>query len=73
MLYVKETYGNPELYITESGFPETLAEDLYDDQKVDYLRTYLDALLDAKAAGSNIQGYFFWSFLDTFEWASGYE
>ncbi|XP_063541750.1 cytosolic beta-glucosidase-like [Cydia strobilella] len=71
LMYLKDTYHNPAVYITENGFPMTPAEDLNDDKKAHYLRAYLKAVLDAKADGSNCQGYFFWSLVDGLEWASG--
>ncbi|XP_048002930.1 cytosolic beta-glucosidase-like isoform X2 [Leguminivora glycinivorella] len=72
LLYLKDTYNNPIIVITESGFPLSPAEDLGDEKKVDYMRNYLNALLDARADGVNCIGYFFWSLMDSFEWASGY-
>ncbi|XP_063391811.1 myrosinase 1-like [Cydia fagiglandana] len=73
LLYLKDTYDNPVVYITENGLPLSSAEGLDDWKKANYIRHYLDALADAKADGSNCQGYFIWSLMDSFEWASGYE
>ncbi|XP_061727376.1 cytosolic beta-glucosidase-like [Cydia pomonella] len=72
LLYLKDTYNNPVVFITENGFPLSSAEGLDDWKKVNYIRNYLDALMDARADGSNCQGYFFWSLMDSFEWTSGY-
>ncbi|XP_061727335.1 cytosolic beta-glucosidase-like [Cydia pomonella] len=73
LLYLKDTYNNPLVYITENGFPLSSAEGLDDRKKVNYIRNYLDALMDARADGSNCQGYFVWSLMDSFEWAAGYQ
>ncbi|CAN6333885.1 unnamed protein product [Urochloa humidicola] len=78
LLYVKEKYGNPTVYITENGVPEinnsslTLQESLKDDIRVQYYHEHLLALLSAVRDGANVKGYFAWSLLDDFEWASGY-
>ena len=37
-----------------------------------FLETHLDAILDAREAGVDVRGYFYWSLLDNFEWAWGY-
>ncbi|KAF8666362.1 hypothetical protein HU200_053465 [Digitaria exilis] len=78
LLYVKETYGNPTVYITENGVPEisnsslTLQEVLKDHTVIQYYHDHLLALRSAVRDGVNVKGYFAWSLLDDFEWASGY-
>ncbi|KAG2629178.1 hypothetical protein PVAP13_3KG409700 [Panicum virgatum] len=78
LLYVKEKYGNPTIYITENGVPEinnsslTLQEALKDDTRIQYYHDHLLSLLSALRDGANVKGYFAWSLLDDFEWASGY-
>ncbi|GAA2980814.1 beta-glucosidase [Microbacterium terrae] len=68
------------LYVTENGAAyddEPVAEDgetrVHDDERVDFVRGHLGAILDAQDAGVDVRGYFYWSFLDNFEWAWGYE
>ena len=46
---------------------------VHDDERVDFLRDHLGAILDAIDAGVDVRGYFYWSLLDNFEWAWGYE
>ena len=68
------------LYVTENGAAyddEPVVEDgetrVHDDERVDFVRGHLGAILDAQDAGVDVRGYFYWSFLDNFEWAWGYE
>lgn len=65
------------IYVLENG---TASEDrpgdggdIIDDRgRIAYLQAYTDALEEAVAAGADVRGYFVWSLLDNFEWASGY-
>ncbi|HUZ05079.1 MAG TPA: family 1 glycosylhydrolase, partial [Acidobacteriaceae bacterium] len=65
-----------EMYITENGTSssDTLAPDgqVYDTDRVMFLRNYLTQLQRAIADGVPVKGYFLWSLLDNFEWADGY-
>ncbi len=76
MLYVKETYGNPEIYITENGlgFEDSgdYEQDINDDRRVEYLREHLRMVVRSIRAGVNIKGYYYWSNTDSFEMTSGY-
>jgi beta-glucosidase len=38
-----------------------------------YIKRYTYALSKAMEDGVDVRGYFFWSFLDNFEWADGYQ
>lgn len=70
-------YGNPKIYITENGCALADTPDetgfVADWGRVDFLRSHLRALHNAIAAGANVRGYYAWSLMDNFEWASGYE
>ncbi len=74
---VAETWGVKEIYITENGCSsdDVPAADgqIYDSDRVMYLRNYLTQLQRAVAEGVPVKGYFLWSLLDNFEWADGYE
>jgi beta-glucosidase len=78
LLWVKNRYGNPPVYITENGaaFPDpaTVPEPggIDDPLRVDYLRGHIAAVRAAIAQGADVRGYFVWSLLDNFEWALGY-
>ncbi|KAI3718743.1 hypothetical protein L6452_19625 [Arctium lappa] len=73
--YLKNRYNNTPMFITENGFGMLNRPDSrinYDDKRVEYMKSYLDALLSAIRKGADVRGYFAWSLLDNFEWLSGY-
>ncbi|CAL0329178.1 unnamed protein product [Lupinus luteus] len=78
LLYTKEKYNNPLIYITENGINEfndptlSLEESLMDTFRVDYHYRHLYYLRSAIRSGVNVKGYFVWSLFDNFEWCSGY-
>ncbi|RLK52307.1 GH1 family beta-glucosidase [Microbacterium telephonicum] len=68
------------LYVTENGaaYDDELVVDdgekrVHDGDRVEFLRGHLGAIVDAAEAGVDVKGYFYWSLLDNFEWAWGYE
>jgi beta-glucosidase len=68
-------YTLPEILITENGAAfkdELLNGRVHDVQRVNYLRDHIQAVKTAMDRGVNVGGYFAWSLLDNFEWASGY-
>jgi beta-glucosidase len=64
-----------DIYITENGCAaaDELAADgaVWDTDRIMFLRSYLGALQRAAAEGYPVRGYFLWSLMDNFEWASG--
>jgi beta-glucosidase len=44
-----------------------------DDFRSQYIQDYIEAALESSRNGSNVQGYFVWSFLDVFEYLFGYQ
>ncbi|GAB2269051.1 hypothetical protein Dimus_003981 [Dionaea muscipula] len=78
VLYVKEKYNNPPIIITENGIAEAnipdlpLEEALDDSQRQRYYEGYLTSLHEGIEQGAKVVGYFTWTFLDDFEWGSGY-
>ncbi|MEX6631863.1 family 1 glycosylhydrolase, partial [Providencia rettgeri] len=65
--YFKQSYGNPPMYIHENGQMTPRNASLNDTSRVQYLQAYIGNLRDAVRNGSNVKGYFTWSFLDCFE------
>jgi beta-glucosidase len=55
------------LYVTENGIA---TED--DGERLEYLRTHVAAVAQARAEGVDVRGYLHWSAFDNFEWAEGY-
>ncbi|XP_057456247.1 cyanogenic beta-glucosidase-like [Lotus japonicus] len=78
LLFIKQEYNNPVIYITENGYDEyndptlSIEESLLDTYRVDYLYRHLYYAHKAIKDGVNIKGYFVWSLLDNMEWDSGY-
>jgi len=83
LVRVSEDYARPagtSLFVTENGAAyddvpvvEDGAVRVHDDERVEFVRLHLGAILDAVDAGVDVRGYFYWSLLDNFEWAWGYE
>ena len=77
LLDLKERYGNPRMYVTENGCALRDVPDgdgfVADWGRVNFLRAHLRAVHDAIQAGADVRGYYVWSLMDNFEWASGYE
>ena len=76
LLWLKDRYGNPPLYITENGAafddPPPVDGEVSDPDRVEYFKAHLRSALEAIAQGVDLRGYFAWSLLDNFEWAHGY-
>uniref|UniRef100_A0A0D3EY85 4-hydroxy-7-methoxy-3-oxo-3,4-dihydro-2H-1,4-benzoxazin-2-yl glucosidebeta-D-glucosidase n=1 Tax=Oryza barthii TaxID=65489 RepID=A0A0D3EY85_9ORYZ len=45
---------------------------VHDNDRVDYLKSYIGSILTAVRNGANVKGYFVWSFVDVFEYLTGY-
>ena len=74
--WIADRYDNPILYITENGcaFNDRIENGEVNDQaRLDFVKGYLEACHQAIQNGVNLKGYFLWSLMDNFEWASGYE
>lgn len=73
--WIKNRYDNPPIFITENGCAMDdvpIDGQVIDQGRIDYYQGYLKACHEAIQNGVNLQGYFSWSFMDNFEWASGY-
>ena len=74
--WIDKRYDRPDIYITENGcaYADEIVEGLVNDQdRVDFYKGYLEACQNAMEGGVQLKGYFAWSFMDNFEWASGYD
>ncbi len=74
--YLYGRYRLPVL-ITENGMANTdfVMSDgkVHDPQRIEYLKGYLTGLEKAAEEGIPLIGYLYWSILDNFEWAAGYD
>lgn len=72
----RDYVGDLPLYVTENGMAnaDTLQDGaVSDDVRTDFLFAHLGATKRAIADGANVKGFFYWSLLDNYEWAEGYE
>ncbi|QGU31721.1 GH1 family beta-glucosidase [Thermochromatium tepidum] len=76
LVWLKDRYANPPLYITENGAayddPPPRAGLVEDPRRIAYLREHILAAATALEQGVDLRGYCVWSLLDNFEWAEGY-
>ena len=69
----RDYVGDLPLYVTENGMANPDLPDLPDHVREDFLFAHLAATNRAIADGANVKGFFYWSLLDNYEWAEGYE
>ena len=71
------TRGQVKLFVTENGaaYDDVVDPDgsVHDAERVHFVQAHLGAILDAIEGGVPIGGYFYWSLMDNFEWAWGYD
>ncbi|PRQ54454.1 putative glycosidase [Rosa chinensis] len=78
LVYIKEKYNNPDIYITENGYAYgynasmPIQEARKDNLRIRYHHDHLWYLLKAIKDGVKVKGYYAWSFWDDFEWDAGY-
>jgi beta-glucosidase len=75
-VFSSQLWNVQNIYITENGASCADAPDkdgnVYDTDRVMFMRNYLENLKRAIDKGAPVKGYFAWSLLDNFEWESGY-
>jgi beta-glucosidase len=72
----RDYVGDLPIYVTENGMAnaDLLQDGAVTDQiREDFLFSHLAATRQAIADGANVKGFFYWSLLDNYEWAEGYE
>ncbi|KAF5180437.1 Beta-glucosidase [Thalictrum thalictroides] len=75
--YIKTKYNNPPVYITEIGYVtldngQPLENILQDTDRIQFTQDSLNFTLQAIREGADIRGFLMWSYIDNFEWDSGY-
>jgi beta-glucosidase len=63
------------LWITENGAATSETEAgtaVHDPERIGYFRSHLSALLEGRATGLPVHGYYAWSLMDNIEWAFGW-
>lgn len=72
----RDHVGDLPIFVTENGTSgdDAISGGAVDDPaRIAYISAHLQAVRGAIAAGANVQGYFYWSALDNYEWALGYD
>ncbi|MBL4812799.1 MAG: beta-glucosidase [Rhodobacteraceae bacterium] len=72
----KEYVGDMPIFVTENGMAwDDKVENggVYDPERLKFVADHLEAIRRAADNGANMQGFFYWSLLDNYEWAFGYE
>lgn len=62
--WIKNTYDNPEIFVTENGWSDTPQVGVEDEKRIGYYRDYINNLLKAvKVDGVNVKAYTAWRFV----------
>jgi beta-glucosidase len=71
---VHDEYGwTGPIYITETGTVDADGADPFDDQeRIRYVRGFLEWTARAIDEGADVRGYYLWSLLDNYEWSAGF-
>ena len=74
--FYHERYGLPVL-VSENGMADrdTVSTDgaVHDPKRIAFIHEYLDGVKQAVSEGIPVLGYQYWSLMDNFEWAEGYD
>ncbi len=62
------TRYNKPLYVSEAGIA-----DAKDDRRGSYIQKQVEGVWQAIQDGADVRGHFYWSLLDNYEWALGFE
>ena len=74
--HIQSIWGAQSIFITENGCAaaDEVADDgnVYDSDRIMFMRAYLTQLQRATADGIPVHGYFHWSAQDNLEWSDGF-
>lgn len=77
LMTVNKDYGDIPVFITENGHAIYEGPDeegqINDQERIDFLESYLYWLIKAENEGCNVVGYYAWSTTDCYSWINGYE
>lgn len=76
LLELKQLYPKTPIIITENGvghYDKLVDGKIEDSYRIDYLKGFIDNLLEAKEKGCDVRGYLVWSTMDLYSWINGYE
>jgi beta-glucosidase len=75
--HLHDRYRPPSLVVTENGASFSTGPDrtgaIDDARRIRYLSDHIAAVLQARADGVPVDGYFVWSLLDNLEWTLGFD
>uniref|UniRef100_A0AAV2JUK6 Beta-glucosidase n=1 Tax=Knipowitschia caucasica TaxID=637954 RepID=A0AAV2JUK6_KNICA len=73
LAWVRDEYGDPEVYVTENGVSTKRDEGDEDTERVFFIQTYINEALKAQSLdGVKLRGYLGAPLMDSFEWLQGY-
>jgi beta-glucosidase len=74
MIYLKERYGDADIYITENGTAKARDQaylkrpsTTHDDYRIKSMREHIRMISRSIIAGAKVRGFYSWSFMDTYE------
>ena len=72
----RDYVGDLPIYVTENGmaWDDNIENGaIFDPVRMKFISDHIMAAKRAIADGANVKGFFYWSLLDNYEWAFGYE
>jgi beta-glucosidase len=75
LVELDQRYPNlPPIYVTENGasYRDPIDGTTHDRARIAFLDSHLAAAADARTAGVDVRGYFYWTLMDNWEWAEGF-